>query len=159
MIEIVEYNEEYRNRVNRVLYDILVDEYGFYDFKKILKEKNKEYLEEPNRLWVALLEGKEVIGTTGILEIDEKNALLKKVYVKKEHRGSGIAQEMLNICIEYALEKNYENIYLETYHRLERAKGFYRKNGFVEYEGNYEKTQGDEVRFVLDLKCNANLVN
>ena len=159
MVQIVEYKEEYRKPVNRILHDILVEEYGFYDFKDILQEKNKEYLEGANRLWVALLEGKEVIGTTGILEIDEKNALLKKVYVKKEHRGSGIAQEMLNVCIEYALEKCYENIYLGSYHRLERAKRFYAKNGFVEYEGDYEKPQGDEVRFVLDLRNYANRSN
>ena len=81
MVEIVEYTEEYREVVNKIMYDIMVEEYGFTDFsKEILEATNEEYLMEENKLWLAKIE-EEFIGTMGIIKIDEENALLKKVYV------------------------------------------------------------------------------
>lgn len=152
MFEILEYTEEYKDEVNKLMYTILVEEYGFEVFsKEILKSENVEYLKENNKLWIAIVDGK-IIGTSGILKIDDKNVLLKKVYVEETYRGKGIAQKLLDLCITYALEIGYEYMRLETYYRLERARGFYTKNGFKECEDGYAKPQGDEIHFQLSLK-------
>lgn len=152
MFEILEYIEGYKEEVNKLMHDILVEEYGFETFSEsILAANNEEYLKGNNRLWVAVENG-EIIGTSGVLEIDEQNILLKKVYVKKAYRGKGIAQKLLDLCIDYANEVGYEYMHLETYYRLERARKFYAKNGFVEYDNGYDKPQGDEIRFQLNLK-------
>ena len=151
-MKILEYINEYKTQVNNLMYTILVNEFGFCSFSQdILNSQNSEYLEENNKLWIAV-ENEEIIGTTGLIQISDKEALLKKVYVKETHRGKGIAQQLLNQCINYATNSGYESIYLETYHRLERAKAFYSKNGFVEYYDGYTKPQGDEIRYRLNLK-------
>lgn len=151
MAEIIEYTKQYREHVNQMMYDIMVEEYGFADFgKEILMATNEEYLTGNNKLWLAK-ENEVIVGTMGILKINEERALLKKVYVKREHRGSGISQQLLDLCLEYALQQNYQFIHLGTYHRLERAKNFYLKNGFEMYESEYGNTQGDEISFCLNL--------
>lgn len=155
MFEILEYTEKYRTEVNQLMHDILVKEYGFEVFSNgILESQNEEFLNGNNKLWLAIYD-EEVIGTSGILEIDKSNTLLKKVYVKEEHRGKGVAQKLLNLCIDYANEIGYEYMHLETYHRLERARSFYTKNGFIEYYDGYGKPQGDEIRFKKNLKINV----
>ena len=151
MVEIVEYTEKYREVVNKIMYDIMVEEYGFTDFsKEILEATNEEYLMEENKLWLAKIE-EEFIGTMGIIKIDEENALLKKVYVKEEYRGNGLSQQLFDLCLEYALKNNYRFVQLGTYERLTRARNFYTKNGFYEYKGDFPKTRDDEIRFLLDL--------
>jgi len=151
-MEILEYINEYKENVNILMHDILVDEFGFNQFSdEILNAQNEEYIMGNNKLWLAMEDG-EIVGTTGLIEISEDHALLKKVYVKESHRGKGIAQQLLNQCLEYAKEKGYDYIFLETYHRLERAKAFYSKNGFTPYYTGYERPQGEEIRYRLDLK-------
>ena len=151
-MEIIEYIHEYKDHVNNLMHEILVKEYGFEQFSDgILNSQNEEYCMGNNKLWIAMEDG-EIIGTTGIIEIDKTSALLKKIYVKENYRGKGIAQKLLNQCLEYAKNIGYDYVYLETYHRLERAKAFYSKNGFLEYHDGYDKIQGDEVRYRLDLK-------
>lgn len=151
-MEILEYINKYKDKVNQLMHEILVEEYGFTQFSEgILNSQNDEYIMGNNKLWLAIENG-EIIGTTGIIEISKKHALLKKIYVQESYRGKGIAQQLLNQCLEYAKNSKYDYVFLETYHRLERAKAFYSKNGFIEYHDGYEKKQGDEIRYRLNLK-------
>lgn len=142
-MEIFEYIKDYKDNVNNLMHEILVCEYGFEQFSDgIINSQNDEYIMGNNKLWIAMENG-EIIGTTGLIEISEKHALLKKVYVKESHRGKGIAQQLLNQCLNYAKEMNYDYVFLETYQRLERAIAFYSKNGFTEFEDGNEKVQGE----------------
>lgn len=151
-MEILEYGHEYKNHVNNLMHEILVEEFGFSQFSEEIKNaQNEEYITGNNKLWLAIEDGK-IIGTTGIIEMAPDHALLKKVYVKETHRGKGIAQQLLNQCLTYAKSVGYDYIYLETYHRLERANAFYLKNGFTPYYHGYEKPQGEEIRYRLSLK-------
>ena len=151
-MEILEYINEYKENVNTLMHNILVDEYGFQELSdEILNAQNEEYNMGNNRLWLAMENG-EIIGTTGLIEVSENHAILKKVYVEESHRGKGIAQQLLNQCLEYAKEIGYDYIYLITYDRLDRAKAFYSKNGFIPYDDGYEKPLGEEIRYRLDLK-------
>ena len=152
-MEILEYINDYKDTVNQLMHDILVDEFGFQNFSEnILKSQNEEFCSGNNKLWLAL-DNSEVVGTTGLIEISEHHALLKKVYVKEAYRGKGIAQQLLNMCLQYAKDQGYDYIILETYERLTRARNFYSKNGFLEYYDGYQKNQGDEIRYRLDLKA------
>ena len=56
---------------------------------------------------------------------------VKNFYVEKEYRGTGIAQDLLNILVEFAKEKGYKRLELDSYKEFERAISFYEKNNFV----------------------------
>ena len=151
-MKILEYIDEYKDNVNNLMHEIMVNEFGFSQFSKgILSSQNEEYNMGNNKLWVAIENG-EIIGTTGLIEVSDNHALLKKIYVKESHRGQGIAQQLLDQCLEYAKQIGYDYVFLETYHRLERAKAFYAKNGFKPYDDGYQKPQGEEIRYRLNLR-------
>lgn len=151
-MEIITYSENYRETVNQLMHNIMVDEFGFHQFSNnILACSNLEYLEGNNRLWIAT-DNNEIIGTIGIIEKNSNHAIIKKLYVKESHRGTGLAKKLLDLCIDYANTLGYDYIYLETYDRLKRANSFYAKHGFEKYHDGYDKPQGDEVQYKLKLK-------
>ena len=74
-----------------------------------------------------------VIGGGGIqpLKGTDKNICeLQKVYLKKEYRGKGIGQRILELCIDFAKEAKYDAIYLETFPNMKGAQKLYKKLGF-----------------------------
>lgn len=73
-----------------------------------------------------------VVGGCGIGPVDGYYDVceLQKMYCRKEIRGTGIAQQLLDLSIEFA-KKHYTLIYLETFANMVAANKFYVKNGFV----------------------------
>jgi len=75
-------------------------------------------------------------GGVGSLAGGEANTCeLKKMYLMPEARGRGLAQKVLDLCLDYAKNFGYEFCYLETFRTMNRAMEFYRKNGFEQISG------------------------
>lgn len=72
------------------------------------------------------------------------------MYVRKECRGYGIAQELLNNLEKFAADNGFKYLILGTYERMERAIGFYTKNLFILED---VETEYQEERFFK--KCLA----
>lgn len=83
------------------------------------------------QFWVALHQG-ELVGTIALIDCGEGVGCIRKMFVKKEFRGKPhqIAQQLLNLLIEWSTAKGFKNLYLGTIARLEAAMSFYQKNGF-----------------------------
>ena len=56
---------------------------------------------------------------------------LKRIYVLKEYHGKGVAQALMQFCIEFSEMENYEVIWLGVWEHNLRAQKFYEKYGFV----------------------------
>ena len=56
---------------------------------------------------------------------------LKRLYVKKEFKGKGVAQLLMDHVLQYATENNYEVVWLGVWEHNRRATRFYEKCGFV----------------------------
>ena len=80
--------------------------------------------------WIALLDN-VFVGTVGIQNRVGTIAKLKRMFIKKEFRGTGLGQQMLEIALLHAKEKGYIKITLNTHKNMKRAHNFYEKNGFV----------------------------
>lgn len=80
-------------------------------------------------------ENNKIIAGCGIgpLENLENICELQKMYSLKEVRGRGIANELMEISLEFA-KKHYSKCYLETFSNMIGANKFYRKNGFIKLE-------------------------
>jgi ribosomal protein S18 acetylase RimI-like enzyme len=52
----------------------------------------------------------------------------------KEYMGSGIASNLIKMCIEYAEKFNYNEIKLEVYKDNKPAVNFYKKYNFTQIE-------------------------
>lgn len=56
---------------------------------------------------------------------------LKRIYVLKEYHGQGIAQQLMQFCIDFCVKENYDVIYLGVWEHNQRAQKFYEKYDFV----------------------------
>ncbi|MGL5755804.1 MAG: GNAT family N-acetyltransferase [Paraclostridium sp.] len=92
------------------------------------------YQSEKTRYWVVEHNDKIVAGCgIGQLEGVSDVCELQKMYSFKEFRGSGVATELLDLCMEFA-KKYYKLCYLETFENMIAANKFYTKHGFEKLE-------------------------
>ena len=89
------------------------------------------YASGVSRFWVALDEG-VVVGTIGLLDLGDRNAALRKMYVRADRRGAGfgVAQQLLDRFLGHARSARLRSIYLGTGEMLVAAPKFYERNGF-----------------------------
>lgn len=143
MYIIKKFEDRYNEKVNNFIISILVEEYGFERFRENLEgQNNHAYIEDGNNLWIALDENDNIIGTIALRKKNDTEAELKKVYVEKSYRGTGLSKELYNKVIENTKENTYNRIFLGTYDKLESAIHFYLKRGFTQIDKLYNKEEG-----------------
>jgi ribosomal protein S18 acetylase RimI-like enzyme len=80
---------------------------------------------------VAYLQFKEDYNS--FTEIKKWKALeLKRIYVLTQFHGKGIAQMLMDFFLNFAMEKNYEVVWLGVWEHNIRAQKFYAKYGFTD---------------------------
>lgn len=87
-----------------------------------------------NRIyWVALANG-IVIGTVGIIILNDNSCGLKSMFLAKEFRGDKgeISKRLLQTAITGAIERGCNSMYLGTMGQFKAAQRFYEKHGFVQ---------------------------
>lgn len=91
------------------------------------------YQQGTGQFWVAV-EGGQVVGCIGLLDIGSHQAALRKMFVAASHRGAthGVAQSLLQTLLAWARAKEISTVFLGTTERFLAAHRFYEKNGFVE---------------------------
>lgn len=63
--------------------------------------------------------------------LDQSTGELKRIYVKAEERGSGVAQSLVAALERVAAERGLSRVVLETGDRMSRAIRFYEALGYV----------------------------
>ena len=82
--------------------------------------------------YVVEIDGK-VMGGCGVAQLlgaNETVCELQRLFLLKEARGKGIGQALMDKCIDFAKQKGYQLMYLETFPNMIEAIGLYKKNGF-----------------------------
>jgi GNAT superfamily N-acetyltransferase len=65
--------------------------------------------------------------------LDEGSAVMKRLYVRPEYRGTGAGRALAQACVDLARERGYRRIVLDTNKKhLEAAYRLYRSMGFAE---------------------------
>ena len=101
----------------------------------------------------------EVLGGGGIyptIGLPADTCELVKMYLLPQSRGKGLGVSLLNKCIDFAREKGYKNIYLETMPELKAAIKLYEKAGFKRLAGAMGQTghYGCGIWMILNLELN-----
>jgi ribosomal protein S18 acetylase RimI-like enzyme len=136
--------EKDSKQVLALISDIIV---GEFHFKLELEEgaldsdllNIEEHYKSGGRFWV-VEDGNKIVGTTGVRKLVQSTCELKRMYVSKPYRRSGIAQKMLDVAIEFARSADYSRMVLDSSKSLTAARSLYLKNGFVDterYNDNY----------------------
>ena len=133
-IVIVEYSNSYKDQVISLVGECLVDQSVLSKSCLPLDDDDLQKIPElyggRGKFWLAL-DRNQVVGTVGVLEIKESRAKLKRMFVKKELRGTGLGKRLLDTALQFAVNTGYTTIFLNTHKNMERAHNFYKKNGFI----------------------------
>jgi putative acetyltransferase len=95
-----------------------------------------------------------IIGTVGLYQVTEDEAMLRKMYVSPEARGTGLGRKLLEEVLAFAKEAGYESIVLESMNTMHAAIALYQSAGFVEQHCPTVSPRCDKV-FRLDLNSVA----
>ena len=112
----------------------------------------KEYIiDKGGEVFFAIKDNK-VIATSAMVYIDDSTFELAKMTVAKEFRGLGIANQLMDRCIDFAKGKNAKYIVLITNSALVIARNLYDKYQFKEIDLDSDK-YGDRgnVKMTLNL--------
>ena len=112
----------------------------------------KEYIiDKGGEVFFAIKDNK-VIATSAMVYIDDSTFELAKMTVAKEFRGLGIANQLMDRCIDFAKGKNAKYIVLITNSALVIARNLYDKYRFKEIDLDSDK-YGDRgnVKMTLNL--------
>jgi N-acetylglutamate synthase-like GNAT family acetyltransferase len=101
------------------------------EFELPISNPNKANVTLLDKYWISLYNN-EIVGTIGIIKIEGKFSILKKMFVKREYRGKEykIASLLLNKVFDWCNSQNIDTIYLGTMSQFKAAHKFYEKNGF-----------------------------
>ena len=94
----------------------------------ILKQFHSGFAKLGGQSWVATKD-ERIVACVGYAP-SKAGLELKKLYVAKELRGSGLAQHMMNLVIDAALQQGATSVDLWSDVKFERAHRFYEKHGF-----------------------------
>jgi ribosomal protein S18 acetylase RimI-like enzyme len=93
----------------------------------------------------------EVIGTVAMIKNSDKIYELAKMTVKSNYRGKGIANLLMDKCIEFAFKKNASEIFLISNDSLTVARNLYEKYGFKEVALDSQKYKRGNVKMILQI--------
>jgi GNAT superfamily N-acetyltransferase len=137
-MEIETYNKKYQQQVIDLVLNIQQNEFHVpvtIKDQPDLSDIENFYCSRNGNFWIAI-EDDKVIGTIALIDIDNKQSCLRKMFVHKNHRGKekGIGQSLLDALINWCRGKNIEEVYLGTIDTMLAAHKFYTRNGFVEID-------------------------
>jgi putative acetyltransferase len=116
---------------------------------------SEAYNSPEKKYWVVTDAQGTILGGVGIAPLTGEESIceLQKMYFLPKARGKGIAQQLLDLVLNYA-KKYYRHCYLETLENMVGAQKFYEKNGFQRIDEALGQTQ----HFACDIHYIKNLV-
>lgn len=84
------------------------------------------------QFWLAINDQQKIIGTIGLIKLDNNKSALKKMFVDENYRNLKVGKKLLDIVVTTCKENNIDGIYLGTIDKFISAQYFYSKNGFRE---------------------------
>ena len=96
----------------------------------------------------------EVIGTVAMIKSSDWVYELAKMTVKNNFRGKGVANLLMDKCIEFAIEQKAIEIFLISNDSLIVERNLYDKYGFKEVILDSQKYNRGNVKMMLSLVLN-----
>jgi len=132
--------------------DARFNEYlDFQGYESELENLDKKYGPPGGRLYIALFDGKAA-GCIALRPLDEERCEMKRLYVRPEFRGNGIAKAMIEMLIHDAIHIGYRSMLLDTLPALKDALKTYAKFGFYEIPSYNDSPVNGAIFLRLDLK-------
>lgn len=126
----------FQDEFAKAFYELNIEwlETYFYveDYDKEVLSHPKKYIIDPGGHIFSVIENDEVIGTVALMPYKENVFELTKMAVAPNQRGKKIGQKLMQYCIDFAKEHEFDQLVLYSNTLLENAVYIYRKYGFLE---------------------------
>ena len=113
----------------------LEDSMAYYDSQGVLEDMDdiqRSYFDDGGTFLV-MVDGERIIGTGAIKKWNDEIGELKRLWFLKEYRGQGLGYRMTTELLNFARNKNYRRVRLETDPVAQsHAIQFYKRLGFYE---------------------------
>ena len=116
-----------------------------YDDEK--ENPSLKYALPDGRLYVDVSDDGIARGCIALRKLSDGKGEVKRLYVRPEYRGNGIATALVERIIEDARDIGYKELYLDTLPELESAVRLYKSFGFEE-TGQYNDSPVDKTIFM-----------
>jgi N-acetylglutamate synthase-like GNAT family acetyltransferase len=138
--KIEEYNDLYKQQVIDLIVNIQRNEFKVAitpEEQPDLQNISDFYQKGKGNFWLAVT-GNTVVGTIALLDINNNQGALRKMFVNKNYRGRehGVGQALLNKLLEWVKQNGVTEIYLGTTEKFIAAHRFYEKNNFKQVDVN-----------------------
>lgn len=128
MYEVREFVESYSNKINEFVIGIYVDEFGYEEHRANLqKHDNSIYKKSGGQLWLVTDKEDNIIGTIPLFKHNNEEMELKRFYVRKDYRGTGLSKFLYNVAIDMCKKSSIKKVSLGTFDKFESAIHFYEK--------------------------------
>ena len=123
----------------------------------ILEESDKKDLLNPKKIIdnggqvFFAVDNQITIGTVAMIKSSNNIFELAKMTVKEDYRGKGVANMLMNQCIDFANQNNANEIFLISNDSLKIARNLYDKYGFIEVVLDSPKYKRGNVKMVLKI--------
>jgi pimeloyl-ACP methyl ester carboxylesterase/GNAT superfamily N-acetyltransferase len=100
---------------------------------------NARDVEPPDGRWLIAYHDGNAVGCAGLKQLDERTAEIKRIYVKPEARGAGVARALITGLETAAREAGYDTIRLDTGAKQPASVALFRSAGYepiADYNGN-----------------------
>jgi len=119
----------YPGKTPQFFYDILEEEGELQDVDDF-----QQVYENDHGIFLVALDDGKLIGTGALKRMDINTAELKRLWLLETYHGQRIGHRVVMRLFDFAREKNYSHIRLQTGKVQVRAVEFYKRLGFYEIE-------------------------
>ena len=123
----------------------------FQSFDEEVSQLPGKYAPPGGGLWLAV-EGDDIAGCVALRAIDVEACEIKRLYVRPNHRGSGLGRMLAEHVLAAAKEMKFRRVFLDTLPTMTAAIAMYRKLGFADVEPYCHNPVAGALYLARDLR-------
>ncbi len=131
-MSIIPYDPQYAQDFYNLNVEWLESFFYVEDYDKEVLSNPKKYIIDPGGHIFFSVENGTALGTVALLKRGDHSFELTKMAVHPKARGKQIGQQLMQYCLEFATEKQFQRLFLYSHTKLENAIYIYKKYGFQE---------------------------
>lgn len=130
--KIISYNDIFAQEFYKLNVEWLETFFYVEDFDREVLSNPKKYIIDKGGYIFFVIENRNIIGTVALIKNNKNSFELTKMAIIPKKRGNKIGQQLMQYCINFAVESKFDKLVLYSNTILENAIYIYRKYGFIE---------------------------
>ena len=119
-------------------------------YEEELAHPARKYAPPHGRLYLVCV-GSTPVGCIALKALDDTRCEMKRLYVRPEYRGQGIARALVHQLMQEARVAGYRQMVLDTFPFLPEAITLYKREGFYEIERYNDNPMPGSVYLCCEL--------